>query len=184
MRILIIYSTIEGQTRKIAKQVSQHLRTGGHVVDLVDAAAPPASLSIDNMHAVICAGPLHAGHFPPPLRRYVKDHQRELMARPGLFLSVSLTALEEEDAERAVLDELVGTFSDETDWWPISVHHAAGALKYSEYDYFRKWMLKRIVKSKGIETTTDNDYEFTDWESVFETVDQFVRDAPATSGKF
>ncbi|MEM1376101.1 MAG: flavodoxin domain-containing protein [Pseudomonadota bacterium] len=183
MRVLIIYSTIEGHTRKIAKHVSKHLKADGHMVDMVDVSAPPASLSIDNMHAIICAGPLHSGAFPLALRRYVKDHHRELMARPGLFLSVSLSALEDEEADRAVLDELVGGFSNETDWWPLAVHHAAGALKYSEYDYFRQWMLKRIIKQKGIETSTDEDYEFTDWESMFESVDDFVRDAPIMAGK-
>lgn len=162
MRILIIYSTVEGQTRRITREIVAHLNQSGHVVDLVDATSPPASLSIDTMHAIICAGPVHMGHFPLPLRQYVKQHNRELMARPGLFLSVSLTALEEDDTERAELDELVGAFSNETDWWPIAVHHAAGALKYTQYDYFRKWVLKRIAKAHGAATDTEHDHEFTD----------------------
>ncbi|MEN0001205.1 MAG: flavodoxin domain-containing protein [Pseudomonadota bacterium] len=183
MNVLIVYATIEGQTRKIVDRLAAHLKTNGHKVETIDAASAPEKLSIDAIDAVVCAGSVHMGHFPLPMRSFIKDHHMQLMARPGLFVTVSLTALEEDEAERAALDELVADFSKESGWWPVGVHHAAGALRYTQYDYFRKWMLKRIAAKKGSETDTSRDHEFTDWDALFESVDQFLRDVPELAGK-
>ena len=183
MRVLVIYATIEGHSRTIASRIERHLRQSGHPVDLVDAAQPPVSISVDKTHAVIVVGPVHAGHYPAPLRRYIREHARELMARPGAFVSVSLTAVSDDPAERAELDPIVEEFSNETGWWPISVHHAAGALKYTEYDYFRRWILKRISASQGGPTDTTRDYEFTDWNALESFCVRFVREAPVIAGK-
>lgn len=183
MRVLVIYATIEGHSRTIAARIERHLRKSGHPVDLVDAAQPPVSISIDKTKAVFVIGPVHAGSYPAPLRRYVREHARDLMARPGAFVSVSLTAASDDAAERAELDPIVEAFSEETGWWPIAVHHAAGALKYTEYDYFRRWVLKRISASQGGPTDTTQDYEFTNWDALEAFADRFVREAPVVAGK-
>ncbi len=183
MRVLVIYATVEGHSRTIATHLDRQLRKTGHPVDMIDASQPPVSLSIDKTAAVIVIGPVHAGQYPLALRRYVRDHARDLMARPGAFLSVSLTAASDDPNERAELDPIVEAFSEETGWWPVSVHHAAGALKYTEYDYFRRWALKHIVAREGGPTDTSRDYEFTNWDALDAFADRFVREAPVIAGK-
>ncbi len=183
MRIALIYATVEGQTRTIAEHIKTYLTKAGHDVQVIDAAHPPQSLSVDEIDGVICSGPVHVGTFPAPLRRYVKAHARELMARPGAFVSVSLTAAGNDANELDELGEIVSGFSDETAWWPVSVHHAAGALKYTEYDYFRKWMLRRIADKQSAPTDTKHDYEFTDWGALDLFLDGFLRDMPVVAGK-
>ena len=183
MNIIIIFATIEGQTRRIVDRLKTHLTTNGHSVSIVDATASFENLDVESVDAVICAGSVHMGHFPLPLRAFVKTHHSMLMARPGLFVSVSLAALEEDEAERAALDDLVAEFSRQTDWWPVSVHHAAGALRYTQYDYFRKWMMKRIAAKKDGPTDTEHDHEFTDWDGLYEAVDGFLRNVPQMAGK-
>jgi menaquinone-dependent protoporphyrinogen oxidase len=43
---------------------------------------------------------------------------------------------------------------------------AAGALLYTHYNFFIRWMMKRIVATAGGDTDTSRDYEYTDWNDV------------------
>lgn len=183
MRILLIYSTIEGQTRKISDHVAERLSGAGHDVDLIDATGVKAAPEADSFDALIVAAPVHIGTFPAPLRRFVKNNAETLMARPGAFISVSLTAASANPDEVAELDEIVEKFSKETGWWPVQEHNAAGALKFTEYDFFRRWMLKRISEKEGGPTDTSRDHEFTDWAALDEFIDGFVKQAPDLAGK-
>lgn len=183
MRVLVIHATVEGHTRQIAGHIGRYLKDNRHEAVMIDAADPPRSLSVDDVDAVICAGPVHIGTFPAPLRRYVSAHGRDLMARPGAFVTVSLTAAGDDQTEWEDLREIAARFSEETGWWPVSVHHAAGALKYTEYDFFRKWMMRRIADKKDAPTDTHHDYAFTDWGELDMFVDGFLKDAPAVAGK-
>ena len=183
MRVLVIHATVEGHTRQIAGHIVRYLKDNRHEAVMIDAADPPRSLSVDDVDAVICAGPVHIGTFPAPLRRYVSAHGRDLMARPGAFVTVSLTAAGDDQTEWEDLREIAARFSEETGWWPVSVHHAAGALKYTEYDFFRKWMMRRIADKKDAPTDTHHDYAFTDWGELDMFIDGFLKDAPAVAGK-
>jgi menaquinone-dependent protoporphyrinogen oxidase len=49
----------------------------------------------------------------------------------------------------------------------------AGALKYSRYGFFKKRIMRNIVKkSGGKELDMSRDYEYTDWQQV----DRFAND--------
>jgi menaquinone-dependent protoporphyrinogen oxidase len=183
MRILILFATIEGHTRKIVEHLSAMLEKAGHTVRLIDTTSEEAAPAADEFDASIIAAPVHIGTFPASMRRYVKANAETLMARPGAFVSVSLAAASSEETEIAEVADYVEEFSKETGWWPVSVHHAAGALKYTEYDFFRRWMLKRIVGKDGGPTDTSRDFEFTDWDALDQFVTDFVEQAPTIAGK-
>ena len=183
MRILIVYATIEGQTRKIVGHLEALLTGKGHAVSLINSTSVEVAPGADEFDAVIVAAPVHIGAFPAPLRRFVKTNAETLMARPGVFVSVSLTAASTDKSEIQEIADIVSGFSKETNWWPVSVHHAAGALKYTEYDFFRRWMLKRIAGKEGGPVDTTRDHEFTDWNALDAFVSTFVDQAPAIAGK-
>lgn len=183
MRILILFATIEGHTRKIVEHISASLQKAGHDVRMINATSERSVPGADEFDASIVAAPVHVGSFPAPVRRLVKTNADTLMARPGAFVSVSLAAASSEEAEVAEISDYVEAFGNETGWWPVSVHHAAGALKYTEYDFFRRWMLKRIAGKEGGPTDTSKDYEFTDWDALDQFVTEFVEQAPAVAGK-
>ena len=183
MRFLLIYATVEGQTRKIAAHIADRLSGAGHDITLMDAADVKAAPPADSFDAIIATAPVHVSSFPLPFRQFTKHNAQTLMARPGAFVSVSLTAASDDKSELAEIDTIVEKFSAETGWWPVSIHHAAGALKYTEYDFFRRWMLKRIAAKEGGPTDTSRDHEFTDWAALDTFVDGFARQAPDLAGK-
>ncbi|MCK5747296.1 flavodoxin domain-containing protein [Oricola sp.] len=183
MRILLVYATVEGQTRKIATHVAERLSGSGHDITLIDATDAKAAPAADSFDASILLAPVHVGTFPAPLRHFAKANVEALMARPGAFISVSLAAASADKGEVAEIAGYVDKFSKETGWWPVSVHNAAGALKFTEYDFFRRWMLKRIAEKEGGPTDTSRDHEFTDWNTLDAFVDGFVAHAPTVAGK-
>ena len=164
-RVLILYGSTEGQTRKIASAIGDTLTRSQIAVELVDASTrQPAVTGYDG---IIVAASLHGGRYQKAVVRWVRDHAAEFGARPSVFVSVCLAVLQKSDAKvMADLDAIVKRFLDATGWRPTAVKQVAGALLYTRYNFFMRWMMKRIVAKAGGETDTSKDYEYTDWNDV------------------
>lgn len=177
MRILIVYGTVEGQTRKIARFIEDHLQAQGHAVTCCSAIdEPPAP---DDFDLVILGAPIHAGHYPNALRHYAAKHAGALNARTSAFFTVCLHVVSgTAEAKQEVMD-IAETFVASCDWQPKRIEVIAGALKYLEYDFFKRFMMKQIVKREGGSTDTSQDHEYTDWEQVKRFSDEMVLAAKA-----
>lgn len=84
MRVLVTYGSKLGGTKEIAEQVGEVLRDRG--LDAV-VGAPEELKSLADYDAVIVGGALYAGHWPRPVRRFVKALLDELRSRPIWFFS-------------------------------------------------------------------------------------------------
>ncbi|MBA8880984.1 flavodoxin domain-containing protein [Phyllobacterium myrsinacearum] len=173
MKFVVLYSSIEGQTRKIAEAVASHLQSQQHTVMISDAnqigfADPGVG------DAIILCAPVHGGHYPAPFVHFVHDWAQVLNDIPTAFISVSLSIASADVDEQQEARSYPGGISEETGWSPSAILNCAGALKYSEYDYFKKWMLKRIAATEGGPIDTSRDYELTNWTEVKSFIDTFV----------
>ncbi|MCG8441742.1 MAG: hypothetical protein MI723_08035 [Caulobacterales bacterium] len=177
--IAIIYGTTEGQTRKIARELADHFIRRRDEVRLVDATHPPAEDPLAGADAVIVAASLHVERYQSSVVHFAAEHARQLNALPSAFVSVSLSALgDEEDA--ANVDLCVDRFSEQTGWTPGTVHQAAGALRYTQYDFFKRWIMKRIAKEHGLPTQSGGDFEFTDWAALQRFAEDFAHGVGST----
>ena len=173
-RVLILYGTTDGHTRGIAQALARALQLGGLEADVVDAAAPDAGMA--GCAAVIVAASVHRGKYQSALIKWVTRHAAELNARPSAFVSVSLGVLQKSDpAVTADLDAIVQRFLGATGWQPGVVKHVAGALLYTRYNVFTRWIMKRIVAKAGGDTDTSRDYVYTDWADLRRFADDFGR---------
>jgi menaquinone-dependent protoporphyrinogen oxidase len=171
-RILVIFGTTEGQTAKVADAMGQRLRIDGYSVEIVDAAkAQPDPASFD---AVVVAASVHAGRYQRRLVRWVSTHSTALNGMPTAFVSVCLGVLEHNPATDRELQAILDRFLRATAWRPGEVKIVAGALKYSQYNFLKRWLMKRIVRKAGGDVDTSRDYEYTDWNGVSQFVDRFV----------
>jgi len=97
----------------------------------------------------------------------------ELQKRPTLFLTVSLSAAFPEGVSDA--QRYADIFLRNTGWKPTASLLVAGALRYDEYDYFKAQIIQHVVlKCREVEGAK-GDYEFTNWERLFEAVDWLIR---------
>ena len=163
-RILVLYGTTEGHTRKVANAIGDTLRANGLDVDVVhvDESEPdPAGYD-----AVIVAASVHAGGYQKQIGEWVRVHATELDRIPTAFVSVCLSILSKDETGRKEAAALPQKFLDNAHWHPSVVKVVAGALLYTHYNFFIRWIMKRIVAKAGGDTDTSRDYEYTDWNDV------------------
>ena len=174
MNILVIYGTTEGQTRKIAAFIADHLREKGSTVTLVDSTEARKAFSLDGFDAVIAAGSVHNGRHQTALFEFVRQHLEALQTKPTAMVSVSLSMASDDKEDRLDAIAYAERFVDAAEWKPTVIHLVAGALRYTQYDFFKSWMLKIIAGAKGACTDTSKDHEFTDWRDLAAFADAFV----------
>jgi menaquinone-dependent protoporphyrinogen oxidase len=175
MEFLLVYGTTEGQTRKVAGFVAEQLAQRGHrteVVNAIDEAA--ATVDPRGFDAVILAASVHAGHYQSAIVHFVSKNRSAIEARPNAFISVSLAAAGEDEDDAQGLELCVAAFTQQTGWTPRTIHHVAGAFRYTAYDFLKRWAMKYIAHRKGGPTDTSRDHELTDWEDLARFVSGFV----------
>ena len=99
-RVLIVYATREGHTRKVADHIAATIRARDREVDAIDAAALPPDLDLARYQLVVLAASLHMGKYEREIIAFAKGHHGELDCVPTAFLSVSLAEATIEDETR------------------------------------------------------------------------------------
>lgn len=172
--ILVAYGTTNGHTAKIAAAVAAKLGLLGAQVDVrTGEDALTEHLHPAEYDGVVVAGSLHNGAFQRPLVHWVGVHHRELNERPTLFLPVCLAVLQTDPASKAELAASVERFLTHHGWRPTLVKPVAGALVYTKYGWFTRWIMKRISAKAGRDTDTSRDYVYTDWKALDRIVESF-----------
>jgi menaquinone-dependent protoporphyrinogen oxidase len=163
-RILVIYGSTEGQTAKIATALGRDLRAQGEEAFVIEACdGAPGPVGYDG---VIVAASVHAGGYQRCVRRWARRHAGDLSHTPNAFVSVCLGVLQHDPAVDRQLAAIRERFVEETGWHPMTTKVVAGALPYTQYNWAKRLVLKRIVQKAGGDTDTSRDYEYTDWEDL------------------
>ena len=173
MYLLIAYATTDGQTRKIARFAADRLAGQGHSVELLNVE-DAEGLDLSRFDGAVLAGSLHVGGYQKALARYARTARAELAMLPTLFLAVSLSAAGNDPEDWEGLRRCLAEFETETGWTPGRVEHVAGAFRFSEYDFFRAWAMRRIADQKGEKVEPDRDKEYTDWPALILALDGWV----------
>lgn len=171
MKILVLYGTTEGQTRKIAEFAARRLRDLGDAVALIDATADTSTIELRDFDAAIVAASLHAGQYQAPVAHFARANHAWLNQLPSAFLSVSLSAAGSDPEELKGIADCAERFKADTRWTTAEVHHVAGAFRFTEYDFFKRWVMKLIAWEKNVKVEPGKDLELTNWETLSATID-------------
>lgn len=176
MRTLLVYGTTEGHTRALCQFAGRVLRDAKHLATVEEVGPDVDHPDPRAYDAVVLAGSLYVGRFQPNLVRYAQTHHAALNERPSAFLAISLCAAGLNPDDWASADDCTAQFAHETLWTPRAIHQAAGAIKYSEYDFFKRLVLKQLAarRSKGMKGP-END--LTDYDALGAFVLEFIEDA-------
>lgn len=169
MKVLLIYGTTEGQTRKIAEFASERLAEAGHDVEVRDSRRA-ANTDLSAFDAVILAGSVHEKRHQESLENFVFAHRSQLSTVPTLLMSVSLSIAFENGESEA--QDYVRRFIERTAFEPGTVALVAGALKIDQYDYYMSQIVEFVVLKDQEENLQDR--EFTDWDKLGGALDGFV----------
>lgn len=173
--ILVAYATTEGHTRKIAEFIAERLRVRGHRVDLVDVATPAAQAVTAAYQAAFIGGSVHNHVHQSALLHFAKRNRDWLAALPVALFSVSLSAIDADMNGRIDALRVANDFIEESGLKPTLTRCIAGALKYTQYDYMKRLIMRLIAQQRGRSTDSSRDVEYTDWDDVEVFVDELLR---------
>ncbi|MFD1599969.1 flavodoxin domain-containing protein [Halobellus rarus] len=171
---LILYGTGEGQTAKIAERIAATISERGHEASAIDVRDRPDSFTLEAYDAAVVGASIHVGKHQGEVRDFVSENRDVLSGMPTAFFQVSLSSANEEKREEAA--GYVESFVTETGWHPDRIGQFGGALRFSEYGFLKRLMMKQIAKDLLTEERKPkSDIEFTDWDAV----DAFAADVAA-----
>jgi menaquinone-dependent protoporphyrinogen oxidase len=182
MKALVLYASRHGHTQRVADFIAAALGKRGWAVDLRDVASdPPAGL--EEYAAAILASPIHLGRHARRIVSFARRHHQALGALPSAFVSVSLAqtnaeSLTVDTAQRTRAHEdlsaVLDGFIEATGWRPRAIIRVAGALAYTRYNWFVRWMMRRIARAQGGSTDTSRDHVYTNWAALECAIFDFV----------
>ncbi|WP_436924332.1 flavodoxin domain-containing protein [Halosimplex amylolyticum] len=172
--VAVLYGSSEGQTAKIADRIVQRLRDRGHESTAVDASKIDADFDLSGFDAVVVGSSIHVGKHQESVRSFVSATVDALGELPTAFFQVSLSSVSDDADRRAEAARYVEEFLDATGWHPDRVARFGGALRFSQYGFLKRLMMKRIAREATGDTDTSRDYEYTDWAEVEAFADDFA----------
>jgi menaquinone-dependent protoporphyrinogen oxidase len=172
-RILVLYSTYDGQAERIAARVHEVLVRAGHQATLRRFDGIGACEEIRLHDAVMVGAAVRYGHHDRRLVKALRWHAADLAARPNAVFSVCLSA-GGPGHKPAEAQRYLNAVPRETGWTPDETVSFAGALPYTRYNPFIRLLMRLIVGSAGGDTDTSRDYDYTDWVAVERFAQRFA----------
>jgi menaquinone-dependent protoporphyrinogen oxidase len=165
-KIMVLYGTSEGQTAKIAHAVGDAGRRAGHDVHVVHGSSLGADFDVAHYDALVVGASVHEGRHQKYVLDWIRDHRRELEHVPSAFFQVSLSSADASEKSQDEARGYLGEMTRLTGWAPPRVGLFAGALLYTQYAWWKRFVMRKIQESGGGETDTSRDFEYTDWAEV------------------
>ncbi|NDL64519.1 menaquinone-dependent protoporphyrinogen IX dehydrogenase [Acerihabitans arboris] len=163
MHTLILYSTHDGQTLKIARFIAGRL-AGNDTCEVVDLGQA-GQIDLLRYDRVLIGAAIRYGHFAAELHDFIKQHLAWLNQRPSAFFAVNLTA-RKADKRTPQTNAYTRKFLAATPWRPDRCAVFAGALRYPRYRWLDRIMIQLIMRMTGGETDSSKEVEYTDWQQV------------------
>lgn len=181
--IALLYATTEGQTAKIAQHIASRGAEVGVNVHVRNLADLEPGFDLAAYDGAMLAGSIHEGHYQRALVHFVEQHAKALPQKPSALLTVCLAIHSPNADERTEAEHFPDQLTKRTGWKPAHSVVVAGALKYTQYSWLKRALMKQIAKKEGGATDTTQDHEYTDWNQVERFADTFFAAARQGSAR-
>jgi menaquinone-dependent protoporphyrinogen oxidase len=161
--ILILYSSVDGQTRRISERLQQCLERGPHRVTL--ASLHDACPDLASFDRVVVGASVRYGKYRPAVYRFVREHAVQLERCSTAFFAVCAVARAPRQAEPQHNRYVQGLLR-RTGWRPSALAVFAGKIDYPRYGFWERLMIRLIMRLTHGPTDPHGVFEFTDWQQV------------------
>ena len=163
MADLIIYSSTDGQTKKICETIKSHFSSNNNfkIISLNEAL----KLNLENCKKIIIGASIRYGSHNRKVLDFVIKNKSILSSKKTAFFSVNVVARKEEKSTPET-NPYLKKFLAKTKWKPNKVAVFGGKVDYPNYNFINKNVIRFIMMITNGPTNTDNSYEFTNWEMV------------------
>lgn len=159
----MIYSTVDGQTKKIFTAIQQVVETQ-YECELI-SLEECQHIDMAIFDKIVIGASIRYGHLNKKLYQFIDRYKTQLDEKDNAFFCVNLTARKPEK-NTPETNAYMQKFLQLSPWLPKQQAVFAGALLYSKYNWWQTLIIQLIMKITGGSTDKSKDIEFTDWNVV------------------
>lgn len=163
-RILVLYSTVDGHTAQICRQLKEIAERNGQAVTL---AALKSSLDADlaPFDQVVIGASIRYGKHRPYVAQFMRDRRATLETKRCAFFTVNIVARKPEK-NAPDTNPYMKKFLRQIGWRPALLEVFAGKLDYPSYGFWDRQIIRFIMLLTRGPTDPNTVIEFTDWQQV------------------
>ena len=163
MEDLIIYSSTDGQTKRICETIKDHLSLNDKIK--IISLNEVDTVNLKKIEKIIIGASIRYGRHNKKVQDFVIKNKDILESKKTAFFSVNVVARKEEKSTPET-NPYVKKFLAKTKWKPNKVAVFGGKVDYPNYNFINRNVIRFIMMITDGPTNTDNSYEFTNWELV------------------
>ena len=163
-KILIIYSSTNGHTRKIGDRLQQVIEQQGHQVTLA-SVNDESQVDLQTFDKIVIGASIRYGKHSPKIFGFINRNKLLLDSKPNAFFSVNIVA-RKPDKNQPDTNPYLRKFLKQIAWHPRELAVFAGKLEYPKYSFFDRLMIRLIMFITKGPTDPKTVIEFTDWQQV------------------
>jgi len=160
-RILILYSTVDGHTRRICERLQRVLEGRGDAVTLV-SFGEESGVDLAAFDKVVIGASIRYGKHRPNVRQFMTANRRVLESRPSAFFSVNVVA-RKPGKDTPATNPYVRRFLKQIAWRPRELAVFAGKIDYPIYSFWDRQIIRFIMWITRGPTDPRAVVDFTDW---------------------
>ena len=161
---LLIFSSVDGHTKKICNRIKSSLDDSTTtLIDLNEVS----NINIENYDQIIIGASIRYGKHRPELYKFIENNHHLLESKKSAFFTVNIVARKPEK-NTPETNPYMKKFLKLSKWKPDVLEVFAGRLEYPKYGYIDKYTIRFIMWITNGPTDVNGTYEFTDWEKVDE----------------
>ena len=162
--ILLLYSSTDGHTEKIARSIGAVLEDHAQQLTIASLSSfEPANLA--SFDKIVVAASIRYGKHKPEVSDFVVANRALLEEKIGVFITVNLVARKPEK-NTPDTNPYIKKFLAKVNWQPHSTAVFAGKLNYPRYGWLDRLMIRFIMWMTNGPTDPTAVVDFTDWDQV------------------
>ena len=163
MRSVIIFSSTDGQTKKICEVIKENLlnKDEHRLVSIENVS----DVNIESYDSIIIGASIRYGKHNSKVTNFVKQNINFLQKKKNAFFSVNVVA-RKKGKDTPETNPYVQKFLNKTKWKPNKLSVFAGKVDYPRYNFLNKQVIRFIMFITNGPTDITKTYEFTNWDNV------------------
>jgi menaquinone-dependent protoporphyrinogen oxidase len=162
--ILIVYSSVDGHTKKISQKLKEVIEEHDHNATLVDVDDID-SADLSEFGKVVIGASVRYGKHSPLIFQFIEKNRSYLDERPNAFFSVNVVARKPEK-KAPESNPYLQKFLKKLSWKPRHLEVIAGKIDYPSYRFIDRIMIQMIMWMTKGPTDPTTVIEYTDWAQV------------------
>ena len=163
MKILIIYSSTDGHTKKICEVIKENLINKGelHLTSIENVS----KTNVQFYDYIIIGASIRYGKHNRKVFDFIEKNLNIIEKKKNAFFSVNVVARKNEK-NTPETNPYIKKFLSKTRWKPKKLGVFAGKVDYPNYSFLNKQIIRFIMFITKGPIDTSKSFEFTNWDNV------------------